>query len=559
MFNFLRKLIPGGIHPPQRKSLSNQNPIQFAGIPDRLYIPLESNYTGTLTLDIEIGQTVLKGQRLAHSQNDDFSAIHAPTSGKIIEIASHPFPHPSGMNAQTIVLETDGQDKAVESLEPARSHDDLTSDEIITAIKDAGIIGMGGAGYPTYLKTKFAQNVETLIINGAECEPFITCDDRTMRDFTDEVISGARLLQKAVNAQRILFAIEDNKPEAARILAHKLENQNDIELRVIETIYPTGGQKQLVQILFGFEVETGKHLPDYGLQMFNIATARAAHYALIEHRPVTSRVVTVTGENIHEGQNFEALIGTPFNYLINQIAPSDTDYSVIMGGPMMGVEMPNSDVPVVKTTNCILLKKPIKKTPHMPCIRCGSCADACPMSLMPQQMYWYAKEGDLEKTKDHAIFDCIECGCCAYVCPSEIPLVQYYRHAKAEIKADDLAKKKAEIAKQRHEAQLARVEAEKKAREERLAKKKAAVKQQHTSDEAKDKVAANAAAAKARAQARARAQIEKAKAQETQPADSNPPVKSRSNKPSGNAAAVAKAKALAKAKAKAKAQKKDND
>ncbi|KDX81052.1 electron transport complex, RnfABCDGE type, C subunit [Escherichia coli 2-222-05_S4_C2] len=378
-------------------------------------------------------------------------------------------------------------------------------EELIERIHQFGVAGLGGAGFPTGVKLQGGgDKIETLIINAAECEPYITADDRLMQDCAAQVVEGIRILAHILQPREILIGIEDNKPQAISMLRAVLADSNDISLRVIPTKYPSGGAKQLTYILTGKQVPHGGRSSDIGVLMQNVGTAYAVKRAVIDGEPITERVVTLTGEAIARPGNVWARLGTPVRHLLNDagFCPS-ADQMVIMGGPLMGFTLPWLDVPVVKITNCLLapsaneLGEPQEE---QSCIRCSACADACPADLLPQQLYWFSKGQQHDKATTHNIADCIECGACAWVCPSNIPLVQYFRQEKAEIAAIRQEEKRAAEAKARFEARQARLEREKAARLERH--KSAAVQ-----PAAKDKDAIAAAVAR----------VKEKQAQATQP------------------------------------------
>jgi electron transport complex protein RnfC len=468
----------GGIHPPTYKSLSNQLSIRSAPLPELLVLPLQQHIGQMDAPIVQAGERVLKGQKIASAQGLG-ADLHAPTSGQIVEISEQHIPHASGLKAPCILLKPDGQDLWRER-SPIENPYALSRDQLCERLASSGIVGLGGAGFPTHAKLKISQSVDTILINGAECEPFITCDDRQMREQSEPLFLGAQLMAYLLNAKQVIFALEDNKPQAIAQLKSEIAHQHAIGatlaqvqfcVRTFPTIYPTGGQKQLVQLLTGLEMAPHTHLPEYGMQMFNIGTTRAVYRAVYLDEPLISRVVTVTSPLVTQGYNYEVLLGTPFSTLLAH-AKIPVTGPTLMGGPMMGVQMPCADVPVIKTTNCILQMPPVERAEHMPCIRCGECMEACPVNLLPQQLYWFSRANELEKAEAYHLEDCIECGCCAYVCPSEIPLVQYYRHTKSALKQSKIDAKKAEIAKERHQFQLERIARAEQEREERLRKKR---------------------------------------------------------------------------------------
>ena len=537
----------GGIHPPEQKFLTKDKPIKPLSLPSLLVIPIQQHIGVAGDILVSQGDKVLKGQPLTMPSVPMAVPVHAPTSGTIEKIALHTVAHPSGLSELCIFLTPDGEDtwRARDFVEDYKT---LSKRDIISRISKAGISGMGGAGFPTHIKVDNKPDIDFLIINAAECEPYITADDLLIREQSATIIEGIKILQHLLEPKQILIGIEDNKPEAIKVLKSATEQLNNVQVCVVPTIYPTGGEKQLIKVLTGQEVQTG-HLPiHHGIVMQNIATCFAIAEAVIEDIPLIRRVVTVSGQALEKPQNVWAAIGTQVKDLVascqsNQAADKR---HVIMGGPMMGFTLPTDTVPVVKTTNCILVpstKELSTDTKEVECIRCGQCADVCPSKLLPQEMQWSAKAKDYDKLNDLNLFDCIDCGACAYVCPSHIPLVQYYRVAKAEIREKQLLDIKAEKAKARFEARKARLEREKIAREEKQRKAAEARKAAMNNKTAKGETAKSAvAAALARVKAKKAQQGLEETPEQTQVAqtDSVPAV---DDQKSQVAAAIARAKA----------------
>ncbi len=477
--------IPGGIHPPERKELSNRTPLQQPPLPDRLILPLGQHIGAAAEPCVAVGERVLKGQKIAEASGFVSVPLHAPTSGTVSFIGPQPYPHASGIPAPAIVIDADGRDEWC-ALAPCPDYRALEAAELLEKIRDAGINGLGGAGFPTAVKlaARPQQKIRTLILNGTECEPYITADDVLMREKAAELVGGIDILVQLIQPDEVLIGIEDNKPEAIAAVRAAV-GERDYQVRVFPTKYPSGGEKQLIQILTGREVPAGGLPADIGMLCQNVGTAVAIHDAVVHGKPLISRIVTLTGEALARPMNVEALIGTPVGELL-AFAGLDSGKldRLIMGGPMMGFTLPSLDVPAIKTSNCLLaptrgeLPAP---APAMPCIRCGECALACPASLLPQQLHFFALGQEHEQLKAHNLFDCIECGACAYVCPSSIPLVQYYRASKAEIRELEQKQQKAEHSKQRFEQRQERLrreeerkEAERRARAEKAARAKAA-------------------------------------------------------------------------------------
>lgn len=471
----------GGLHLAARKSLSAERPIAEAGLPPRLILPLAQHIGEAAKPVVRVGEAVRRGQTLAVPVGAVSAAVHAPTSGVIRAIEAHPVPHPSGLSAPCLILETDGEDRGLDEPEwtPRPDYTALDGEAIREIARRAGIVGLGGATFPTAIKLNAGRPVETLIVNGAECEPYISCDQRLMTEQAAEIVLGIQVALHALSAPRCLVGIEDNKPEAIRAMSEAAQADPRIHIVVVPTRYPQGGEKQLIQTLTGLEVPSEGLPLDLGLVCHNPGTLRALGRAVCLAEPLIERVVTVTGEAIARPQNFRVRLGTPFSWLVERAGGFTTPPArILMGGPMMGFQLPGLDVPVVKASNCLLALPPEvvrPAEPEQPCIRCGECVTVCPARLLPQQLYWHARAREYEKAEALNLFDCIECGCCAVVCPSHIPLVQYYRHAKTEIAAAEAEKRQADAARQRHEARLARLEREERAREEARARKKAAL------------------------------------------------------------------------------------
>lgn len=475
----------GGIHPPEMKLQSSRTPMRVAQLPDEVIIPIHQHLGVAGQVCVKTGDHVFKGQPLTQGVGRTLP-VHASISGTVTAIAPFPSTHPSGLPEIAIKIVSDGKDEWREKI-PLADYRSQNRETLLNRIHDAGIAGLGGAGFPTASKLKGAGDlVKTLIINAAECEPYITADDRLMQEHADEVIQGCQVLIHLLSPDEVLIGIEDNKPEAIAALKQALAALTDekrIVIRVIPTKYPSGGAKQLTKILTGKEVPSGGRSSDIGVLMQNVGTVVAIKRAVIDDEPLIERVVTITGEGTQTPGNFWARIGTPIYALLKQAGfVAGSEQMVIMGGPLMGFTLPDLTAPVVKITNCLL----IPSTNEMDadnleeaCIRCGHCVDACPSGLLPQQLYWFSKGKEHEKAQHHNLFDCIECGACAFVCPSNIPLVQYYRQEKAEIREISAEEKRAAQAKARFEAKKERMEREKIEREARH--QRAAVKLDETS------------------------------------------------------------------------------
>ncbi|MBD0845950.1 electron transport complex subunit RsxC [Pectobacterium versatile] len=458
----------GGIHPPEMKTQSSQIPLRQIPLPEQFIIPLKQHLGPEGEICVSVGDKVLRGQPLTRGKGRTLP-VHAPTSGTVNAIRQHTTAHPSGLSELSIIIVPDGDDRWCER-QTFTDYRAQSIDTLLAHLHQAGIAGLGGASFPTAAKLQGGmRGIETLIINGAECEPYITADDRLMQECAEEIIQGVEILSFLLQPKRILIGIEDNKPEAISALRLALGKRSDMQLRVIPTKYPSGGAKQLTKILTGKEVPFGKHSAAIGVLMQNVGTAFAIKRAVIDGEPLTERVVTLTGEALRQPGNVWARLGTPVRHLLKQGGfHVNKQPMVVMGGPLMGFTLPSLDVPIVKISNCLLAPSHAEMEPvaeEQSCIRCSKCADACPAGLLPQQLYWFSRGQEHEKARNHHLFDCIECGACAYVCPSNIPLVQYYRQEKAEIRAIDEEAQRAAQAKVRFDAKQARLEREKAARE----------------------------------------------------------------------------------------------
>ncbi|MBY7662572.1 electron transport complex subunit RsxC [Vibrio atlanticus] len=530
---------PGGVHPAENKKQSNTTDITHARLPEEIVLPVKQHIGKPGNLLVAVGDTVLKGQQLTALDTGFTLPVHAPTSGVITAIEPRTTAHPSGLSEICVVIKPDGLDTWIEK-NPVEDFSKKTSDELLDVIRQAGISGMGGAGFPTAKKLQSGLGrTDILIVNAAECEPYITSDDKLLQEHANEVLKGIEVVEHILRPKLTVIGIEDNKPDAIKALEVAAKNK-DIVIRVIPTKYPSGGEKQLIKILTNKEVPAGGIPADIGVLVQNVGSLYSIKRAVVDGEPVINRVVTLTGKTFKQPRNVWALLGTPVHELLEEFGyKADKKLPrLILGGPMMGFTLPHANVPITKTSNCILAPTRREISPstyEMECIRCSACAEACPASLLPQQLQWHAKANELDKCEELNIKDCIECGACAFVCPSEIPLVQYYRQAKAEIKTRKDEATAAERAKIRFEEKNARMERDKAERENRF--KKAA------DNRRKDMKSTDGDDAIAAAIARVKAQ----KAAADQAPNSEPAVK------------PAVAAAIARAKAKQAAAQKAND
>ncbi|WP_347360919.1 electron transport complex subunit RsxC [Vibrio vulnificus] len=532
---------PGGVHPAENKRQSNQQPLVHAALANEIVLPLKQHIGKPGNILVNVGDHVLKGQLLTQSNAGFTLPIHASTSGTITAIETRTVAHPSGLSEMCVVITPDGQDTWCEK-QPVIDYSQQSSDYLLDVIRMAGISGMGGAGFPTAKKIQSGLGrTEILIVNAAECEPYITADDKLLQEHAEEVLQGIEIVEHILQPKLTIIGIEDNKPEAIKALESATQNR-DIVIRVIPTKYPSGGEKQLIKVLTNKEVPAGGIPADIGILVQNVGSLYAIKRAVMDGEPMVNRVVTLTGNTFETPRNVWVPLGTPVHALLEQFGyQADKKLPrLIMGGPMMGFSLPHANVPITKTSNCILAPTRKEISPagyEMECIRCGACAEACPASLLPQQLQWHAKAEEFDKCEELNLKDCIECGACAFVCPSEIPLVSYYRQAKAEIRTRAQEADAAERAKLRFEEKKARMEREKEERENRFKKAAEDRRKEMKSTGGDDAIAAA---------------IARVKAQKTQDSEQATSVKP------AVAAAIAKAKAKQAAAADSGSSEPDN-
>jgi len=470
----------GGLRLPGEKSISTSRSITVAAVPEHLVLPIEQHVGEPAQPIVGIGERVLKGQLVADVDSDLSAPVHASSSGKVAAIEPWPVSRRRGDKAPCIVIECDGLDQPVELAETPPAFHSMTPEELLQKILQGGIVGLGGAAFPTAQKLMQAITAPLthLLLNGVECEPYISCDDMLMREQATEMLGGAQILMHALGLERCFIAVESDKPEAIHGIDEALVELNDdrIVLKQVPTIYPSGGEDQLVQLVTNLEVPSGGLPTDVGCVVQNVGTATAIHRWIVDGEPLISRVTTVTGDGVAAPTNIEARIGTPIADVID-LAGGYTDCAdlMIIGGPMTGKSVTTDQVPIVKATNCVLVLSELKPLDdERPCIRCGECAEVCPIQLLPQQLFWYACSDNEKQLRVHGLTDCIECGCCDLVCPSHIPLTADFRLAKARMRemADELAR--AERARRRFEARNERLEQERERRNDELAAQKKA-------------------------------------------------------------------------------------
>jgi H+/Na+-translocating ferredoxin:NAD+ oxidoreductase subunit C len=497
MITVLEKPIPfgGGIKLLQNKAHSLKQPLAKAKLPDVIKIPLVQHIGSAATPIVKAGDTVLKGQLIAEAEGYISAPVHASTSGVVKEIAEYAVPNSSCEKSECIVIETDSKETWIKDRTPIDDHTCLSPAEIQQKIFQAGIVGLAGIGFPSALKIipGLTSDIELLIINAAECDPYISCDESLIRHYSKALITGIEILAHTLQLKECVIALEEDKTETIEVLKRALEKYTGIEIRLtlVSSLYPAGAEKQLIKSITGIEVPAERLPVDMGIVVYNVATTVAVKKAIIDDEPLISRIVTVTGSGISQPCNIEVLFGTPINEIIEQCGGYNEQFKyLIMGGPMMGFRMHSDKVPLIKTTNCLLAAGPefyIPGVEESACTRCDECAPVCPVNLQPQQLHWYSKEFDSERLEDFNLFDCIECGCCSYVCPSHIPLVDKFRQAKSHVtnkrhkqyQADQNKKrylnKLARKAKQEEEKEKKRLEKKSKNKDDALKKKQDAI------------------------------------------------------------------------------------
>ncbi|MEJ2515522.1 MAG: electron transport complex subunit RsxC [Gammaproteobacteria bacterium] len=484
----------GGLKLDSRTSRATTEPIAVAPVPSRLVLPLSQHIGQPAEPVVAVGDRVLRGQPVARPRGYVGAKVHASSSGQVVEIGLHPVPHPSGLSAPCIVIETDGADQRWDGYEPMPNYASMSAPDLRARVRAAGVVGLGGAAFPTAVKLGAGAGLKLLILNGAECEPYICCDDMLMRQRPEEIIAGAQVLMHTLEIEQCAVAVEADMPEAAAAMeeARKRLGEDRIQVVSVPALYPEGGERQLIKVLTGEEVPAGGVPPDIGYLCHNVGTAAAVGRAVLAGEPLISRVVTVTGAGVASPRNVEVRLGTAVADLI-AAAGGYTEQArhLLMGGAMMGFPLPDDSVPVTKAMNCVVVASGEEirpRKPALPCIRCGECAGACPARLLPQQLYWHARAGELDRLDEYHLFDCIECGCCDVACPSQLPLTQYFRYAKTELWARERDRERSDVARQRFEARNARLEADKAARRKKLDEKTRALKKTEGDREARQQL-----------------------------------------------------------------------
>ena len=428
----------GGVHPRENKHYASERPVVPFPEPDILVIPMSQHIGAPCKPLVKKGDHVTVGQKIGDNEGLCVP-VHASVSGTVKGVEMRP--HSGGTTMMSVVIENDHQDELCPDIHPRTQAeaDALTPQELMGIIREAGIVGMGGATFPTHVKLSSGiGKVDTIIVNASECEPYIVADDRLCREYPEELLSGLKILMKVLGLGSAVVAMEDNKPQAAKALSDAMDPRSGIRLELLPTKYPQGAEKQLIQAITGRQVPSGGLPAAVGCAVFNAATCKAVHDAVYLGMPLIRRIVTVSGDIVMEPRNLMVPIGTSYNDMLEAVGHSENPYKVLSGGPMMGIAQFDLSVPVTKGTNAVTILGAKKNrfavdTPH--CIRCGKCIDACPMHLEPVHMFRAQSHGDVEEMKARHLMDCIECGCCAYTCPATIPLVQSFRTGKQQIRA----------------------------------------------------------------------------------------------------------------------------
>ena len=476
-----------GVHPDDHKRPAADAAARKIPVPPRVYIPFSQHVGAPARPRVVVGQQVLKGECIAEAQGNISAPIHASTSGKVIAIGEITAPHPSGLPILAVTIDSDGDDRWI-ATEPIRDPFSMAPADLARKVAEAGVVGLGGATFPSAVKLALGlrSKITQLIINGSECEPYLSCDDRLMRDSPEGIIGGIRIMLHATGATEALVGIEDNKPEAIAAMRKAAAPYSEIRICPVPARYPMGSDRQLILELAGKEVPSDARAADVGVIVHNVGTAFATRQAIHEGRPLVSRLMTLNGDAMANPGNYEVLVGTMVSDLIAFSGGYKSQAArLIMGGPMMGSVIPHAHVPVVKGTAGILAftAAELAEEDARNCIRCGSCIRACPMGLLPLEMANNIRADKLDGAEQLGLGDCISCGCCSYVCPSRIPLVQYFTHAKGQLWAQERGKLRNESTKKLAIRRTERIERETREKAEAAAKRKA------------DKAAAAAAAA----------------------------------------------------------------
>ncbi len=432
----MAKSFHGGIHPDDRKRFTASKEIVIAPIPEKVIIPMRQHIGAPCSPIVKVGDLVKKGQMIGEAQAFVSSPVHASTSGKVVEIAE--YPHPVFGSCTAVVIESDGQDEWLLGLPLQRDWQSLEVTEIKDIIREAGMVGMGGATFPTHIKMAppGEKPIHTFILNGAECEPFLTADHRVMLEQSEEIVTGMQIAMKVLGVNKGYIGIEENKPDAITAMKRACQGISSLEVIGLQTKYPQGAEKTLISVICGQEIPSGGLPMDVGVVVQNVGTVVAIANAVEKGIPLIERVTTVTGGAIKEPQNLLLRIGTTFAQAVTLCGGFlQPPVKVIMGGPMMGMAQRTLDVPIIKGTSGVLVlrEEDVNSGPERPCIRCGRCVDACPMGLIPSMLSVLSERGAHVVAKnEYDLLDCVECGSCVYVCPAKRNIVHYVKLSKAQ-------------------------------------------------------------------------------------------------------------------------------
>lgn len=467
----------GGLRLRHNKKISCQDPVERPPLPGILMVPLLQHAGDSADPFVSVGDYVLKGQQIGRCQ--PCAAIHSPVSGHVEAIKDHPITHSSGQSGPCVFIRPDGKEQWVD-LKPIQNWQTAEPEELIAQMQECGLAGLGGAVFPTHTKTRDGRDrqIHTLILNGSECEPYISCDEMLMREHPDRIVLGARILRRALGAEKVVIAIEDQMGAVQTALTRAAKSVECTSISVVKvtTIYPEGGERQLIQVLTGLEVPAGGRPSNLGMVCQNVATAAAVADAVVEGRPLIERYITMTGNGISHPRNFKALFGTPLSHLVDYCGGYTDDVArLVVGGPMMGYPVATDATPVVKASNCVLAlthQDIAEPQVEMPCIRCGECARVCPATLLPQQLNLQIRNGLWDQVTEYGLSACIECGCCDFVCPSHIPLVEWFRYGKGQLRKRAVESSATELARKRFEDREARLLREKQERAEKMTRRK---------------------------------------------------------------------------------------
>ncbi|GAP65448.1 electron transport complex subunit C [Mizugakiibacter sediminis] len=493
----------GGMRLDLRKQAALARPIRPCPLPPQLAIPLAARADMAARAVVAPGRRVRRGEVIGRIEGAHGTTVHASTSGTVLAVEARPLADADARAGPCVVIEPDGADDE-QRLPPIEDWRDAPRAALLERLRETGIVGLGGGAFPSAAKLAGAQ--PTLIVNGAECEPYVACDEALLRERAEEVVAGAALLAHVLGAARTFIAVEEAMPQALAALESALHAApfEGAALAAVPTRYPEGGERQLIQALTGREVPSGGLPQDLGIVCHNVATAAAAWRAVARGEALTARIVTVTGAGVVEPGNFEVRLGTPLAWLVEQAGGYTARAArLLAGGPMTGVALPHDDVPASAATHCVLVlaEHDLRDAaPELPCIRCAECARVCPARLQPLQLLADLRADDTAEARAHALADCIECGLCAYACPSHIPLVDWFRRGKAELRAQAAARANADAARERYRAREARLAREREERLQRSAARRAelAAAQAPTPPISKDAVLAAIARGRAR-------------------------------------------------------------